>query len=134
MLRANEFVCYSVVAVEHNFTGGVHDAAYLSGEVFLNPTITDYNSDSVTLNISISDILNDAQNFKIYASGYRIANISLSSNDVGKALSIEIPEKCIENGDIHLRLVFKNSITPRQIEILDDDRIMSIAINRMWFE
>ena len=112
----------------------VDDAAYLSGEVFLNPTITDYNSDSVTLNISISDILNDVQNFKIYASGYRIANISLGSGDVGKALSIEIPEKCIEKGDVHLRLVFKNAVTPRQIGILDDDRIMSIAINRMWFE
>lgn len=112
----------------------VDDAAYLSGEVFLNPTITDYNSDSVTLNISISDVLNDVQNMKIYASGYRIANIELNAEDVGKALSIEIPEKCIEKGDVHLRLVFKNAVTPRQIGILDDDRIMSIAINRMWFE
>ena len=112
----------------------VDDVAYLSGEVFLNPTITDYNSDSVTLNISISDVLNDVQNMKIYASGYRIANIELNAEDVGKALSIEIPEKCIEKGDVHLRLVFKNAVTPRQIGILDDDRIMSIAINRMWFE
>ena len=112
----------------------VDDAAYLSGEVFLNPTITDYNSDSVTLNISISDVLNDVQNMKIYASGYRIANIELNAEDVGKALSIEIPEKCIEKEDVHLRLVFKNAVTPRQIGILDDDRIMSIAINSMWFE
>ena len=112
----------------------VDDVAYLSGEVFLNPTITDYNSDSVTLNISISDVLNDVQNMKIYASGYRIANIELNAEDVGKALSIEIPEKCIEKGDVHLRLVFKNAVTPRQIGVSDDDRMMSIAINRMWYE
>ena len=112
----------------------VDDAAYLSGEVFINPTIIDYNNDSVTLNISVSDVINDVQNMKIYASGYRIANIELNAEDVGKALSIEIPEKCIEKEDVHLRLVFKNAVTPSQIGILDDDMIMSIAINRMWFE
>ena len=112
----------------------VDDAAYLSGEVFINPTIIDYNNGSVTLNISVSDVINDVQNMKIYASGYRIANISLKEDDIGKELSFEIPEKSIEKGDVHLRIVFKNAVTPSQIGILDDDRIMSIAINRMWFE
>lgn len=112
----------------------VDNAAYLSGEVFINPTIIDYNNGSVTLNISVSDVINDVQNMKIYASGYRIANISLKEDDIGKELSFEIPEKSIEKGDVHLRIVFKNAVTPSQIGILDDDRIMSIAINRMWFE
>ena len=49
-------------------------------------------------------------------------------------MSIEIPEKCIEKEDVHLRLVFKNAVTPRQIGVSDDDRMMSIAINRMWYE
>ena len=101
---------------------------------YINPTIIDYNNGSVTLNISVSDVINDVQNMKIYASGYRIANISLKEDDIGKELSFEIPEKSIEKGDVHLRIVFKNAVTPSQIGILDDDRIMSIAINRMWFE
>lgn len=110
------------------------NAAYLSGEVFLNPTITDHSGGSVTLNVSISNVLNEVQNMKVYASGYRIANISLNEDDIGTTISLVIPEKCIDKGDIHLRMVFKNAVTPRQIGAWSDDRAMSIAIDRMWFE
>jgi len=103
-----------------------------SNELTLCFEIQDYEDGDLEFEFVYRKVYNDVQNVRVYAGGDRIASLTCTTEECGTMQSMSIPEKCVEDGKLVIRMVFPNAVTPRQIdELSEDSRVLSVGFERM---
>lgn len=104
-----------------------------SNELNLCFVLNNYVEGDVKFSFTYADIYNDTQKIKIYAHGERMEDVICERNGIGKENTIIIPEECIENGILPIRMVFPNAVTPHQLNGTNSDtRVLSVAFETMY--
>ena len=91
--------------------------------------LTNYQRGDLWLKLKCSKIYNDKQKMRIYIKGERIAEVEATTENLGKEISILIPEDDIKDNSLLIRIVFPNAVTPKQIGESNDTCVLSIAVD-----
>lgn len=105
-----------------------------SNEFTMYMDLDGYNGDDLWLKFKCAKVYNHSQKMRIYIKGERIGEITCTSEDVGKEISVFIPKDVVKDNALPVRIVFPNAVTPKQIGESNDTRVLSIAISSMKIE
>ena len=128
-----------------DFTGNLTDAinyrAYkengtctFSNEFAMYMDLNGYSDGDLWLKFKCTKVYNDSQKMRIYVKGEKIGEITCTSANVGKEISVLIPKDTVKKYALPIRIVFPNAVTPKQIGESEDTRVLSIAIESLKVE
>lgn len=103
-----------------------------SNELTLCLDLQNYSGGDVEFAFTYADVYNNSQKIKVYAKGYKAADLTCTKDGIGQENTVVITEDCIEGGVLVLRMVFPNAVTPHQLdENNKDTRVLSVAFELM---
>lgn len=90
---------------------------------------------NLELHFVYSDFYNKSQKILIYANSYKVGNVVCSRDNIGKEAVVKIPDGCIQDGLLPIRMVFPNAVTPNQLDRDNPEkRVLSVSFDSMWLE
>lgn len=103
-----------------------------SNELSMCIELEGYTGGDAEFRFTYADIYNDSQKIKVYAKGRKVSEITCMAGGIGQEQAVVIPEECIEDGVLVLRMVFPNAVTPHQLDASNPDtRVLSVAFASM---
>lgn len=110
-------------------------AAIASNELSVCFELADYGKADMTFHFTYDRIYNGSQTIRIYADGQRVGTLICTANGAGNDCSVVIPKDLASDGEVAIRMVFPNAVTPNQLDRANPDtRVLSVALTSMWIE
>lgn len=109
--------------------------ATASNELSICFHLQDAETDELVFHYRYSKVYNGMQTMRIYANGSKVDTVICTEDDLQKDHTVTIPCDNIEDGNLILRFVFPNAVTPNQLDRTNGDtRILSVAFTSMCLE
>ncbi len=109
--------------------------AVASNELSICFCINDLKRKDLNFHYTYSNVYNDKQDIRIYANGNKIGTVTCTNENSGIDNILTIPEDVMDDGQLVLRMVFPNAVTPAQLdEDNADTRVLSVEFESMMLE
>lgn len=110
------------------------DIAVFSNEVAICFEVEDVEMTDILLQLKIARVYNDIQKMKVYVNGNYITDEIITSEQIGKNVSLRIPKEVISDTMV-IRCVFPGAVTPNMLdETNQDGRVLSIGVETMQLQ
>lgn len=110
-------------------------AAVASNELSICFELENIPKEDLEFHFVYSDLYNDSQKMRLYATGNKVENIVCTPDGIGQENISVISKDYIDDGKLVLRMVFPGAVTPNQLDRDNPDtRVLSVVFTSMWLE